>query len=127
MHRIAVIGLGTMGLPMARHLVAAGRDVVGCDLDPARVQALGAGGRGDPGEAAAGADAVVLSLPSPEAVEDVVLGEDGVRRAARPGTLLADMSTGPPDLARRLAAECGELDVLDAPVSGGPRGAEERR
>ena len=123
MSRVAVIGLGTMGLPMARHLVAAGNDVVGCDLDPGHVEALGAGGAETPGEAAAAADAVLLSLPSAEAVEDVVLGERGVRSAARPGTLLVDMSTSPPSLARRLAAECPELDVLDAPVSGGPRGA----
>ena len=46
-------------------------------------------------------------------------------RALRAGTLLADMSTSPPALARRLASECAELDVLDAPVSGGPRGAED--
>jgi 3-hydroxyisobutyrate dehydrogenase len=68
---------------------------------------------------------VLLSLPPPAALEDAVFGEHGVRAAARPGTLLVDMSTSPPELARRLAAECGELDVLDAPVSGGPRGAED--
>jgi 3-hydroxyisobutyrate dehydrogenase len=123
MSRVAVIGLGTMGLPMARHLVAAGYDVVGCDLDPEHVEALGAEGVETPGEAAVAADAVLLSLPSAESVEDVVLGEHGVRSAARPGTLLVDMSTSPPSLARRLVAECPELDVLDAPVSGGPRGA----
>ena len=52
-----------------------------------------------------------------------MLGEQGVRWAARPGTLLVDMSTSPPSLARRLAAECPELVILDARVSGGPRGA----
>ena len=114
-----------MGLPMARHLVAAGHDVVGCDLDRGRVDALGADRAATPGEAAAAADVVLLSLPSADAVEEVVLGERGVRSAARPGTLLVDMSTSPPSLARRLAAECPELDVLDAPVSGGPRGAED--
>jgi 3-hydroxyisobutyrate dehydrogenase len=125
MARVAVVGLGTMGLPMARHLVAAGHEVVGCDLDPGRVEALGAARAADPGDAAAAADAVLLSLPSVAAVEDVVLGPGGVRSAARPGTLLADMSTSPPALARLLAAECAGLDVLDAPVSGGPRGAED--
>jgi 3-hydroxyisobutyrate dehydrogenase-like beta-hydroxyacid dehydrogenase len=123
--RVAVIGLGTMGLPMARHLVSAGHEVVGCDLEPGRVDALDAGRADTPAEAAAAADAVLLSLSSPAAVEDVVLGARGVRSSARPGTLLADMSTSPPALARRLAAECPELDVLDAPVSGGPRGAED--
>jgi 3-hydroxyisobutyrate dehydrogenase len=120
-----MVGLGTMGLPIARHLVAAGHDVVGCDLDPSRVEALGAGAAATAAEAAAGADAVLLSLPSPSAVEAAVLGADGVRDGAREGALLADLSTGPPALARRLAAECPRLDVLDAPVSGGPRGAEE--
>lgn len=121
--RVAFVGLGTMGLPMARHLVAAGHDVVGCDVDTGCVDELGAGRADTPGKAAAGADAVLLSLPSADAVEAVALGTDGVRSGARPGTLLVDMSTSPPELARRLAAECPELDVLDAPVSGGPRGA----
>jgi 3-hydroxyisobutyrate dehydrogenase len=123
--RVAVIGLGTMGLPMARHLVAAGHQVVGCDLDRRRVEALGADRAATPGEAAVEAEVVLLSLPSADAVADVVLGGHGVRSAARPGALLVDMSTSPPPLARRLAAECPELDVLDAPVSGGPRGAED--
>jgi 3-hydroxyisobutyrate dehydrogenase len=123
--RVAMVGLGTMGLPMARHLVAAGHDVVGCDLDPSRVAALGASAAATAAEASAGADAVLLSLPSPAAVEAAVLGPHGVRAGARQGALLADLSTGPPALARRLAAECPALDVLDAPVSGGPRGAEE--
>jgi 3-hydroxyisobutyrate dehydrogenase len=114
-----------MGLPMARHLLAVGHDVVGCDLDPSRVEALGARAASTAAEAAAGADAVLLSLPSPAAVEDAVLGAEGVRAGATNGALLADLSTGPPALARRLAVECPALDVLDAPVSGGPRGAEE--
>ncbi len=125
MNRVAVIGLGTMGLPMARHLVAAGYAVVGCDLDSTRVEALGAQRADTPAEAAATADVVLLSLPSAAAVEDVVLGARGMRSSARSGTLLVDMSTSPPALSRRLAAECPELDVLDAPVSGGPRGASE--
>jgi 3-hydroxyisobutyrate dehydrogenase len=112
-----------MGLPMARHLVAAGHVVVGCDVDAARVAELGVERAETAAAAASDADSVLLSLPSAAAVEDVVLGPDGVRAGARPGTLLVDMSTSPPALARRLAAECPELDVLDAPVSGGPRGA----
>ena len=103
---------------MARHLVAAGHDVVGCDLDRGRVEALGADRAAMPGEAAAGADVVLLSLPSADAVADVVLGERGVRSAARPGTLLVDMSTSPPSLARRLAAR--------VPGAGRPRRAGQR-
>ena len=119
--RVAVIGLGTMGLPMARHLVAAGHDVVGRDLDPSRLEAVGV----DEATTLAGVDVVLLSLPSPAAVEAAVLGSGGVRAEAGAGTLLVDMSTSPPALARRLAAECADLDVLDAPVSGGPRGASD--
>src|SRR5262245_51180476 len=114
--RLALVGLGTMGLPMARHLVAAGHDVVGCDVDPSRTEGPGAPTAADAGEAAAEADAVLLSLPSPEAVEETVLGPGGVRDRARAGALLVDLSTSPPALARRLAAECDALDVLDAPV-----------
>jgi 3-hydroxyisobutyrate dehydrogenase len=123
--RVAVIGLGTIGLPMARQLVAAGHSVVGCDLDQACVERLGARSAATPAEAAAASEVVLLSLPTPAAVEDVVLGPRGVRAGARRGTLLVDMSTSPPALARRLAAECEGLEVLDAPVSGGPRGAED--
>jgi 3-hydroxyisobutyrate dehydrogenase len=125
MTRVAVVGLGTMGLPMARHLAAAGHDVVGCDLDPARTALLDASVAPSPREAAQRADCVVLSLPSPQAVEEALLGPDGAGAGARPGTLVIDMSTSPPALARRAAGELAGLDVLDAPVSGGPRGAEE--
>ena len=115
MTRIAFIGLGTMGLPMARNLLAAGHDVVGCDLDVARAEALGGGVAVSPGEAAEGAEVAILSLPSPEAVE-------GVAEALPRDLLLVDASTGPPALARRLA-DTFEA-ALDSPVSGGPRGAE---
>ena len=69
MARVAAIGLGTMGLPMFGRLVAAGHDVVGCDLDSSRVDALGAGRAETPAEAAAAADVVLLSLPSAAAVD----------------------------------------------------------
>jgi 3-hydroxyisobutyrate dehydrogenase len=113
--RIAFVGLGTMGLPMARNLVAAGHEVVGSDLDPARIEALGAADATGPAEIA------IASLPSAAAVEEVAHG--------LPGTgveVFVDMSTGPPALARSLAAELGAAGIasLDAPVSGGPRGAE---
>jgi 3-hydroxyisobutyrate dehydrogenase len=113
--RVAFIGLGTMGLPMARNLLAAGHEVVACDLDMTRAQALGARVAETPAEAAEGAEFAFLSLPSPEAV-GLVAGE------LPHGVLLVDMSTGPPALARRLAEEFEA--ALDAPVSGGPRGAE---
>jgi 3-hydroxyisobutyrate dehydrogenase len=113
--RVAFIGLGTMGLPMARNLVAAGHEVIACDVDRTRAEALGAGVADTPAGAADGADAALLSLPSPGIVEEVA------GQLPR-NVLLVDMSTGPPALARRLADEFAE--ALDAPVSGGPRGAE---
>lgn len=119
--RVAFVGLGKMGLPMARRLVAAGHDLVGFDLDPSRVAALGAPTADSPEEAADGADAVLVSLPSPAAVEEVLRR---VALAVPPGALAADLSTSPPGLSRSLAVELTMLDLLDAPVSGGPRGAE---
>jgi 3-hydroxyisobutyrate dehydrogenase-like beta-hydroxyacid dehydrogenase len=110
-----------MGSPMARNLLAAGHEVVACDLDPERALALGSALADTPAEAAAGADLAVASLPSPTAVEEVAnaIRETGVRT-------FIDASTSPPSLARRLAAELARhgIDALDAPVSGGPHGAE---
>jgi 3-hydroxyisobutyrate dehydrogenase len=123
--RVGFIGIGTMGRPMAGRLLAAGHEVVACDVDPRRAEELGTRVAATPGEAAEGAEVVITSLPSPEAVEDVVLGAGGVASAAPRGALLLEMSTSPPALARRLASALeGRLDVLDAPVSGGPQGAE---
>jgi 3-hydroxyisobutyrate dehydrogenase len=123
---IAFIGLGTMGLPMARNLLEAGHELIGVDSDPVRVESLGARAATTPAEAAAATDVAILSLPSASAVEEVVLGPDGLRPGAARGFAVIDMSTGPPELARRLAADLARVGLasLDAPVSGGPRGAE---
>jgi 3-hydroxyisobutyrate dehydrogenase len=127
MARIAFVGLGTMGRPMARHLLAGGHDVVACDVNPAAADELGASVAPTPAEAARAADAAILSLPSPPAVEAVVLGADGLRRGLDRGAAVIDMSTSPPALARRLATALAErgIEFLDAPVSGGPVGAEQ--
>jgi 3-hydroxyisobutyrate dehydrogenase len=121
--RVAFIGLGTMGLPMARHLVAAGHEMAAYDLDRSRAEKLGARMTGSAADAAAGAAFAFMSLPDPAAVEQVARELAG---AASAGMLLVDLSTGPPELARRLAEELAPvgLDMLDAPVSGGPAGAE---
>lgn len=126
MARVAFIGLGTMGLPMARNLLAAGHELVACDRDPLRAAALGGPSATTPAEAVARAEVAITSLPSVRAVEEVVLGPDGLRAGARAGTAVIDMSTSSPALARRLADELegAGIDSLDAPVSGGPRGAE---
>jgi 3-hydroxyisobutyrate dehydrogenase len=101
-----------MGRPMARNLVAAGHDVVAHDLDPGRARGFAQEGR---------AEVAIASLPSAAAVEEVAL-----HLAGSGVEVFVDMSTGPPALARRLAEELGAAGIgsLDAPVSGGPRGAE---
>lgn len=122
MARLAFIGLGTMGLPMARHLLETGHDVVGLDLDPGRTAALGGRAADSVAAAVADVEAVFTSLPDPGAVAGVARE---VARSAAEGALFVDMSTGPPALARDLERELRAygLDALDAPVSGGPAGA----
>lgn len=126
--KIAFIGLGVMGLPMAVNLVRAGYTVTGHNRSPERVDALVAEG-GLRAEGVAGAvadaDAVITMLPDSPDVEAVLL--DGVFDAARPGALVIDMSTIRPDVARAVSEEgAGRgLRVLDAPVSGGEAGAIE--
>ncbi len=126
MARVAFIGLGTMGRPMARHLIDAGHEVVAGDADPARAATLGGATAVTPAEAAREAEVAIVSLPSPAAVEEVVLGPDGLASGLGVGGVVVDMSTSPPSLARRLAAELERrgIEFLDAPVSGGPTGAE---
>lgn len=126
MTRVALIGVGTMGLPMGRRLLGAGHEVVACDRDEARAASLGSAVAATPAAAFADADVAITSLPSLSAVEEVVLGRDGLLAAARPGTTVIEMSTSSPALARRLAqaAAPARVEILDAPVSGGPRGAE---
>ncbi|WP_053207907.1 2-hydroxy-3-oxopropionate reductase [Jiangella muralis] len=128
MTAIGFIGLGVMGGPMAAHLVRAGFDVTGFNRSPAKVQRLvAAGGRGAASAAAAaeGADVVVTMLPDSPDVEAVLLGAGGVLDVLAPGTVVVDMSTIRPDVARSLADAGAALGVgvLDAPVSGGEQGA----
>jgi len=131
MTTVAFIGLGIMGLPMARNLLDAGFDVVGHNRSRGKVEAfVEAGGKGAESavDAARQADVVITMLPDSPDVEAVLLGTgdgDGVFDHAADGTLVVDMSTIRPDTARHLA-EAGAakgLRVLDAPVSGGDQGA----
>jgi len=127
MTRIGFIGLGIMGGPMAANLVKAGHTVVGYDLDSARKAALVAAGGTVAGSIAEATDAelVITMLPDSPQVEQVVLGPDGVLEHAKPGLLLIDMSTIRPDTSRTVAAEAAKREVraLEAPVSGGEKGA----
>jgi 2-hydroxy-3-oxopropionate reductase len=128
MTRIAFVGLGTMGLPMATNLVRAGHDVSGFNRSPGRTATFAeAGGTaaGSVAEAVRDAEVVITMLPDSPDVEAVVLGADGVLAAAGKGTLLVDMSTIAPATARTVAERAADagLRVLDAPVSGGEQGA----
>ncbi|GLY36850.1 2-hydroxy-3-oxopropionate reductase [Amycolatopsis sp. NBRC 101858] len=128
--KLGFIGLGVMGAPMAAHLVAAGRNVSGYDVNAAAGEKLAAaGGRAatSVADAVAGADVVVTMLPNHPQVEEVVLASGGVLDAAEPGTLLIDMSTIRPEtsIAVAEAARDKKIRVLDAPVSGGQAGAEQ--
>ena len=128
MTKIGFIGLGIMGSPMASNLLDAGFEVIGFDLVPAALERLSTtGGRvaASVAQAAAEADVVITMLPNHPQVEAVALGDGGVLDSAKPGSLYLDMSSIRPQTARRLAevgAERG-IRVLDAPVSGGEKGA----
>ncbi len=130
MTNVGVVGLGIMGLPMMRHLLAAGHRVTGYDPNPAAVESLVAAG-GHPAnsvaEAAAGADVFISVVPDSPQVQEVVFSETGLLTGAAPGLLYIDMSTIRPDVARQVAQSCREHDIrpLDAPISGGERGAIE--
>jgi 3-hydroxyisobutyrate dehydrogenase len=126
--RVGVIGLGIMGAPMARNLLRAGHAVHVLSRTRAKVEALvaeGAESAASPAALAAVVDAVVSSLPDGPDVEAVVQGPDGVLAGARAGLLVVDTSTIAPAVARALAARAAERGVafLDAPVSGGDKGA----
>ena len=128
MTRIAVIGLGIMGLPMAKSLVAAGHDVVGFNRSPEKAQTLAeAGGTAadSVADAGKGAEAIITMVPDSPDVRAVVEGDDGVFANADNGALWIDASTIRPDIAGELAdaARNAGLRPLDAPVSGGEQGA----
>ncbi|WP_209325591.1 2-hydroxy-3-oxopropionate reductase [Brevibacterium renqingii] len=125
---IAFIGLGIMGLPMAKNLVSAGFTVRGYNRTPAKAQALAeAGGKaaGTIAEAVDGAEVIITMVPDSPDVEDVLLGEDGILAAASSGATWIDFSTIRPDVAKSLAEQAAAkgLKPLDAPVSGGEPGA----
>ena len=125
---IAFIGLGIMGQPMSVHLQKAGFDVCGVNLSPERLQPLvDAGGRAASSiaEAVKGADVVAVMVPDSPDVEQVLAGEGGVFDNAEPGTLIIDFSSIRPDVTATLAEQAGAkgFRMLDAPVSGGEKGA----
>ncbi|WP_198375160.1 NAD(P)-dependent oxidoreductase [Neoroseomonas rubea] len=124
---VGFIGLGMMGLPMARSLMARGFSVLACDSSAAALAALAEGAptgalstAPTPAAVAAGADVVVLMLPTSRIVAQVMEGEGGLLPALRPGMLVIDMGSSEPGETRRLAeaAAARGARIMDAPVSG---------
>ncbi|GMG82725.1 3-hydroxyisobutyrate dehydrogenase [Paralimibaculum aggregatum] len=128
MARIGFIGLGNMGLPMAKNLLKAGHEVTGFDLSAAALEALQeAGGKAAEGarHAVIEAEAVVTALPAARHLKAVYLGGDGILAVAQPGTLFIDCSTVDVASARTVAmeAESRGQRFVDSPMSGGVGGA----
>jgi 2-hydroxy-3-oxopropionate reductase len=126
---VAFIGLGTMGQHMALNLIKAGHAVTVYDVREEAIAALvaqGATGSASPADAANGADIAISMLPDTPQVEDVVYGEGGLLASPPRGRLIVDMSTISPVAVRRMQADlkAAGVDFLDAPVSGGPIGAQ---
>ncbi len=129
---IGFIGLGIMGMPMAGHLLKGGYTVRAYDLQPANVERAvtqGAVGCKSISEAVSTAAIVISMVPDSPDVEKVYLEEGGVLSAVNPGTLLIDMSSISPVMAKRVAGAAAQTNcpMLDAPVSGGEVGAREAR
>jgi len=129
MSRIAFIGLGNMGGPMAANLAKAGHAVRVFDLVPAAVQAAvdaGATAASSALDTLTGAEIVISMLPASRHVEGVYLGDDGLLADIPGGALVIDCSTIAPATARKVAeaAAARGLQMLDAPVSGGTAGAQ---
>ncbi len=124
--KIGFIGVGNMGGPMALNMVAAGHQLVVHDIRPDALKPFGNKIEiaASPAEVASAAEVVMVSLPRPEIVQNVVLGRDGITSGTR-RRIFVDLSTTGPRLARAVAEELKKEDVvaLDAPVSGGVAGA----
>jgi len=126
MARLAFLGLGAMGAPMAIRLIDAGHDVTVWNRTRQRAEAVDGAERvaDSPADAAAGAEAAITMLATPDVVRDVLLGPDGVAAALPPGAIVIDMSTIGPDHAVALAGDMPDgVAFIDVPVMGGVKDA----
>jgi 3-hydroxyisobutyrate dehydrogenase len=127
--RVAFLGMGVMGAPMAGHLARAGHQVTVYNRTPAKAQAwvaqYGGACAATPREAAAGAQIVFACVGNDDDLRSVVLGADGAFAGMSPGALFVDHTTASAEIARELHAQALALglDFIDAPVSGGQAGA----
>ena len=128
--KVAFLGLGVMGYPMAGHLVLAGHDVTVYNRSPAKAQGWRDEFKGasaaTPREAAAGADMVFCCVGNDDDLRSVTLGADGAFAGMKPGAIFVDHTTASATVARELYAAAKDLGLqfIDAPVSGGQAGAE---
>ena len=129
MTKVSFIGLGNMGLPMAKNLVKAGHDITGFDLVEGQLTELvKSGGKVSENlnDTLKNSEVVITMLPSGKHVKSVYLGEEGIIKNSPAGLLLIDSSTIDVESAREVeeVANKSDLKMLDAPVSGGVTGAE---
>ncbi len=127
--KVGFIGIGRMGNPMSRHILAAGYDLTVHDLKKEGARPLlekGASWADTPQKVAETCQVVISSLPSPNEVQEVVYGTHGLLEGWKAGDIYIDMSTNSPKLIRQIAqdARTKGVSVLDAPVTGGTEGAE---
>lgn len=122
--KVAFLGLGIMGAPMAANLVKAGHDVTVWNRTPKNIE--GAKTAASPKEAVAGVEAVWICVSDTKAVEEVLFGKDGAAESLRPGMMVADSSTISPEesvkFAERVRAK--GADFIDAPITGSKIGAQ---
>jgi 3-hydroxyisobutyrate dehydrogenase len=130
MTRVAFLGLGVMGFPMARHLQQKGHDVCVYNRTPAKsaswVAAHGGTSAATPGAAAGDRDIVFMCVGNDDDIRSVVFGAQGALAEMKPGSVLVDHTTASATIARELDTACSEVGVgfVDGPVSGGQAGAE---
>jgi 3-hydroxyisobutyrate dehydrogenase len=127
--KVGFIGLGTMGASIARNAMKGGHDLFVNDLNRAAAEPLIAEGAtwvDTPGDAALGTDVILMSLPGPKEFDAVTRGDDGLIHKVSAGQAILDLTTNSPNVVRSAAQAFAEKDVqlLDAPVSGGPTGAK---
>ena len=128
--RVGIIGMGKMGLPIVRHLLAGGFSVTGCDVSDAQCDAakgLGAEIAGTPAAVAAASDLIIVAVGFDSEAVEATLGEDGVVRGAESGTAIAIASTIAPATMKDIVARAGRDDLafLDIPMCRGEQAAED--
>ena len=128
--RIGYVGLGAMGKPMAKNLVRAGYSVSVYNRTAAKTEelaAMGASVAATPKDLAGNCQVIIVNVSNSPEVEEVVLGKEGAIQNGRPGTVIIDMGTSYPSSTLKICRSLEEkgMEMLDAPVSGGVKGAQE--